>query len=562
MKNIFFFVILIAFTSKSYAQQWDWARKGDGVYCDHYGVCTDANGNVYITGGFFGNPSITFGNFTLTSNGQGDIFLVKYDKNGTVLWAKSYGGSFDDIAHSVTTDAAGNVYITGYYSSSSITFGNTTFTKNNNYCTTTFVLKHDTNGNLIWARSQRPTTCSQTYGIATDANANVYITGKCDGTITFDTVTINFPHWSDFFLMKYDSSGNALWGRGGGGGGGYNDCAYSTTTDQSGNVLVTGVFRDTISIGNYTFQASPFNLEDIFIAKYSPNGNVLWAKWYGGKYYDYGMGIKTDFNGNVFITGSFYSPSINFGNIVLTNTDTTTAPNTYSKLVNADIFLAKLDANGNELWAKNFGGKKMDMGEKIGIDFLGNVYLTGEFEDSTIAFGNFILTNRSDSNCYWGNDILLTKFDQNGNIIWAKSVGGRSEDFGSDICVDLNGVYIAGYSGSPTICFGNDTLTSNSSKVYVAKLFNRLGGTTTEIQEQEINNNINIFPNPTTGKFNIESSENISSIEITNLLGEKVFTSTIDHQRSTIDLSFQPKGIYFVEMISDDIRQTRKIIIE
>src|SRR5690606_8330373 len=123
-------------------------KSADGIYGDGgYGISTDANGNVLVTG-FFGSPSITFGSTTLTnasSTGKDELFIVKYDPNGNVLWAKSAGGINGDWGNSISTDANGNVLLTGYFSSSSITFGSTTLTNAGSY--DIFIAKYDSSGN-------------------------------------------------------------------------------------------------------------------------------------------------------------------------------------------------------------------------------------------------------------------------------------------------------------------------------------------------------------------------------------------------------------------------------
>src|SRR5690606_28720910 len=105
-----------------------WATHAGGTGNDNSNsVSTDALGNVYITGNFM-SESITFGTDTLTRKGYSDIFLAKYDARGNALWAKSVGGTKRNYANSVSADASGNVYITGYFDSDSITFGTTTLT--------------------------------------------------------------------------------------------------------------------------------------------------------------------------------------------------------------------------------------------------------------------------------------------------------------------------------------------------------------------------------------------------------------------------------------------------
>ena len=199
----------------SYAQTPIWARSSGGPLIGWNRAtssATDAFGNVYITG-IFQSPTIVFGTFSLTNARPltDDIFIVKYDPNGNVLWAKSAGGTQNDWANGITTDANGNVYITGSFYSPSITFGTSTLTNVGSGCT--FVVKYDNYGNLVWAKASLESGYSIGYGIAVDTTGNVYVTGSFFGaSITFGSTTLTNSNPSDnlTFLVKYDKYGNVL----------------------------------------------------------------------------------------------------------------------------------------------------------------------------------------------------------------------------------------------------------------------------------------------------------------------------------------------------------------
>lgn len=128
---------------------------GGGNSDSGQGILIDVSGNVLLTG-IFTSPSITFGNTTKTNLGQNDIFLVKYDASGNILWAKFSGGLSSDIISDISTDASSNIVVTGYFLSSSITFGKTTLTKTGSAAI--FVAKYDASGNLLWAKSEGGTS--------------------------------------------------------------------------------------------------------------------------------------------------------------------------------------------------------------------------------------------------------------------------------------------------------------------------------------------------------------------------------------------------------------------
>lgn len=185
------FVIAIL-NSNAQSPNWQWAKNAGGASLDYaYSVATDVNGNTYVAGGFQ-SSSITFGTATLANAGGGsvsDMFIVKYDATGNVLWAKSAGGTSADDAYSIITDASGNVYVVGYFQSSSITFGSTTLTNAGAY--DMFIVKYDASGNVLWAKSAGGTNHDAANSVITDASGNVYVAGYFQSSsITFGSATL------------------------------------------------------------------------------------------------------------------------------------------------------------------------------------------------------------------------------------------------------------------------------------------------------------------------------------------------------------------------------------
>lgn len=402
-----------------YSQNWLWAKNAVGTAQDAgTSVSTDAAGNVFITG-YFSSPTITFGSTTLTNAGGyfygspcSDLFIAKYDANGNVLWAKSAGGTYYDAGRSVCTDASGNVFVTGQLGSPTITFGSTTLT--NVGSSDLFIVKYDTNGNELWAKSAGGINYNcQGFSVSADAGGNVFVTGQFgDSNITFDSIMLSSGgNSSSVFIVKYDVNGNVLWAKSAGGG--VDNVGTSVSADAGGNVVVTGTFySSTLTFGSTTLiNAGSW---DIFIAKYDTNGNVLWAKSVGGTANDQGNSVSTNADGNIFVTGFFGTPTINFDSITLTNA----GPGNYY-----DLFIAKYDAGGNVLWAKSAGGTSKDGGYSVSADAGGNVFVTGFFYSSSITFGSTTLTPSVDnciSNC---DPMFIAKYDANGNVLCASALG-------------------------------------------------------------------------------------------------------------------------------------------
>jgi len=426
-----------------------WSKRfGGSNYDEGYSVSVDSSGNVYITGTFY-SSTIDFGGGTLTNAGWSDIFLAKFDSNGNHLWSKRFGGSDYDWGYSVSIDSLGNVYITGTFYSSTIDLGGGALT-NAGY-DDIFLAKFDSNGNHLWSKRFGGSDRDCGNSVSVDSSGNVYITG------TFYSSTIdlgggaltNAGGW-DIFLAKFDSNGNHLWSKRFGGID--DDRGRSISVDSSDNVYITGYFNSSkIDFGGGALTNAGY--DDIFLAKFDSSGNHLWSKKFGGNDYDYGYSVSVDSSGNVYITGTFYSSTIDLGGGALTNAG------------GWDIFLAKFDSNGNYLWSKKFGGNDYDYGYSVSVDSSGNVYITGTFYSSTIDLGGGALTNAG------GWDIFLAKFDSNGNHLWSKRFGGSDHDYGYSVSVDSSGnVYGTGYFVGSNIDLGGCPLSSaGGSDIYLIK---------------------------------------------------------------------------------------------
>lgn len=303
---------------------WVWAKSPTGVNDNAYEctISTDLQGNVYV-GGCFYSLTVTFGSFTLTSpaNGNEHLFLVKYDPSGNVLWASGAVCTYSNGITSLAMDAAGNIYIAGYYDSD-ITFGS--FTLQNAGSHDVFLVKYDPNGNVIWAGRAGGNDCDAAESVAVGASGDIYITGFfASSSITFGSVTLtNTEDGYDIFIAKYDANGNVTWAKSGGGI--YDDYGRGVDTDPSGNVYITGEFHSmTMTIGPYTLtnqNVTPgFDRSDMFIAKYDANGNVLWAKSAGGNQSETVNSLSVDTAGNVFLPGNYFGDTITLGSSTFTN---------------------------------------------------------------------------------------------------------------------------------------------------------------------------------------------------------------------------------------------------
>ncbi len=571
MKKLLITTLLAIFCISLNAQtpNWAWADSPVGSYTDEgHRIATDASGNVYAVGYFY-SKNITFGNYTLTNaspvNALGrDIYMVKYDPYGNVLWATSEGGIINETITGICIDNNGNIYLTGYYSSTSFSFGATTLNNvsdtNSSYLDDIFLVKYDASGNVIWAKTHGGNHIDESRGISIDTSGNIYITGYFGSvSIDFGTTTLTntstFIQKYDIFMVKYDPSGNVIWAKSTGGE--RDEYGENILIDLSGNIYTIGTFSSpSIICGTDTLiNASALNIPpytynptaDVFIVKYNPMGNVIWAKSFGGLEHDYSYDIASDQSGNVYVTGASNSDSINFGTISLNNK----YGNSYSS------FIVKFDSVGNILWAKLIRGDTYDLAPSISVNDSNQLYVTGSFESDSIVFGTTILTKTG--NYSYTSDIYIVKYDSSDSVLWAKLVGGIYSEFSNDISIDANeNIYITGSFSSPSISFGATNLTNSAASInntdmaiFVAKLGTNIG---MAVETNSINT-INIFPNPfsytTTIKTNVFLTD--ASITVYNINGQVVKKITgISGNEITLYRDNLPDGIYLLHLTENN----------
>lgn len=359
-------------------------------------------------------------------------------------WVMQAGGTSSESGDAIALGLNGNSYVTGYFYGTSC-FGPISLTSNGN--SDIYISKMDTNGNWVWAIQAGGTYFDAAKCVAVDSSDNVYVAGYFSETATFGSITLSSDGGWDIFVAKADSSGNWLWAKS---AGETNDeRGLGIAVDGAGGIYLTGYFENIAYFG--PFPLTSWGDSDIFIARLDMDGNWLWALNAGGAGSDVGRAIALCGNEHVCITGSFTETAM-FGNTALTSSG------------GKDIFVAKLDANGNWLWARKTSGASDESAHGIAVDSYAAVYLTGRFRGA-VYFGNTSLSSSGLEDCF------VAKLDCNGNWQWAVRAGGSGQDFGESVAVDnATNVYLTGYF-QEIASFGSTSFTCiGYVDIFIAKL--------------------------------------------------------------------------------------------
>lgn len=422
-----------------------WARTWGGTGNDRaYGAECDSEGNIYITGYFFGQVDFDTGDgeLILNSNGSRDAFLLKLNPLGDFMWAFSWGANDHDFGYAVDIDSYDDIYVTGYFANT-VDFdpGPSVVEHTANGGRDVFLVKYDSDGNLVWVHTWGGGDEDVGQNMWIDGNDNVYVGGHFDGTVDFDpgpgVVEYTSNGAAEAYISKFDIDGNLQWARAWGGTG--NDKVYSVTTDSIGNVLITGYFRYTVDFdfGDGEDLHTSLGSREGYLLKLDSNGDYIWARSWGGTGEDLGEGVSVGPGDNIYIAGDF-------SNVV----DFDPGPGEDIHISNGawDISLSKFNPDGDFEWARTWGSSKTDDVHRISIRG-GNVFITGHYNDTTDFDPSDEGVDNHTSNGL--TDFFLSKYDCFGNYNWTRSWGGTNSDYSRCVTSDyLGNLFIVGGFGA------------------------------------------------------------------------------------------------------------------
>jgi len=474
MNTKFFITLIFSFLSLNiYAQTPTWINSiGSSQNDDSYSIDYDAFGNVYVCGWFSGtadfDPSI--GVFNMTSPGSTDVFVAKYTPSGQFLWAFKIGQTNRDGAMRIKINNAGEVLVTGYVRGNNIDFdpGVATYLLNAPGLAGTdpghsgdiFLAKYTSNSQFMWAfiiSGQYQSDIGE--GLDVDDSDNIYLVGAINATS--NTVADADPGVGVFdlagagkghaFVAKYTTNSNFIWAFQLGTWGFNSTVRRIQIIPGDTAFYITGHHISTnadFDPGPGVFPLTSNGGEDIYLGKYSLNGNFIWAFSVGSAIQDVGMELQIDANNDPYISGFFAGLNIDF--------DPGPSLNTLSSLGASDGYLAKYSKSGTYLWAKSIGSANVDI--CWGFDIFNNkVISTGEFTNTVDFDPGPAIYNLTSAG---GSDIFISQYDTMGNFLCASNIGGNQNERGfSLLTINSDSIILCGSFSTNNLDF-DPTLTT------------------------------------------------------------------------------------------------------
>ncbi|TSJ48015.1 gliding motility-associated C-terminal domain-containing protein [Fluviicola chungangensis] len=447
--------LILIICSLCFSVTWTWSQTwGASTFSQTTNEAADIELNSlnesYVAGYFSGQTS--FGPSTSLSSSQGntDAYVAKYTTSGALLWVKQFGGLAADKAVDLAVGPDQNIVVTGQFFGS-VTFGSTTLVSNSN-SKDIFIVKLDPAGNVLWARKEGGSSPDNAYKVTIDNSNNILLTGEYQGTATIGATTFTSNNGSfDLFIAKYDSGGTPVWSLSGSAD--LDDRGLSVAVDASNNIFFTGQFSNTLTFASNTYVNNGINVG--FLCKLNPAGQVQFLHLMKAGYvlpYD----VEINLNNEAVVVGDF------LGNMLYYDQNgSNSIQNPYDK----QIFVLKTSNTGQYTWNQTLGSQNELSARALSIDPGNNIFVTGYFkcdlsqiQDSTESLFNSV----------GFKDPYLMKLSNGGSRTYIKQFGGKLDDEGKGVAVKLTdkpllcGSYTSDLNFVPsTAVLGNDNFTFN-----------------------------------------------------------------------------------------------------
>ncbi len=523
-----YYFIIILFSSFTIAQPGIiWQKTIGGTLQENLNSCVYDNINGFLIGGTSSSP--ISGDKIDINRGVNDVWIIKFNINGTLEWQKTIGGNNTDGLYKIINDSDGG-FILGCSSSSNISGEKTEDSRGlNDY----WLIKIDSQGNIIWQKTIGGERIDVLRSITETSDGGLLIGGYSDSIISGEKtenprgILFEFDYW----VLKLDSNNNVEWQRTIGGD--LSDRLYTVKTTTDGGYILGGESLSNISAEKTEDCRGDF---DYWLVKLDIQGDIEWQKTLGGNGLEVYADLIETIDGGFLVGG--YSYSGISGDKTMDN---------YSDF--ADYWIIKLNNIGEIQWQKVIGGFESDYLDSISQKPDGTTVLGGSSHSN--------ISGDKTENSRGLSDFWLVLIDENGEIIGQKTIGGSAVDGVKDVLITPNGNYFVGGNSLSGIS-GEKTETNRGQSDYWVML---LEPDVLYVKEQ-LFSNLKIFPNPTVQLVTITFQKLFNGKIIqTDLSGKQIQIKSIKDKESLSLEIIGGEGVYFLTFEDEKgVNQTFKVV--
>lgn len=406
------------------------------------GVAVGPQGDLWLGGGFA--AAIDLGGGALTAVDASDAFVARFAADGSHVWSRRYGGLRDQAVTALRIDDAGDVVVGGAFHGP-IDLGGEPFLTEWDL-PSTFLAKLTPAGDHVWSTAAQGHT--QMLGMVLDDLGAPVLTGYIRESTSFGDVLLTPSGPDDAYLARFDADTGALQSARAYGEGDNQD-AFGVAFGPDLGVAFTGGFNGVIDVDGVKLGTDDAT-SDVFVICVDADGNHRWSRVFGGSSWDFGTGVALAPGGDLLLVGVF-EESIDLGGGALVSAG------------DRDLFVARLDGDGNHLWSRRFGDEATQQYVKVAVDARGDIVLFGAFS-GTLDFGGGPLTSAG------GLDLFVAKLDALGEHVWSRRAGDAAEQFATDVAFDASGrVLVTGRFEGKVDLGGGELTSAGGSDVFVAR---------------------------------------------------------------------------------------------
>jgi hypothetical protein len=546
-----FNLILIMLFSKSFCYAQSYTFYGSKIYGGNSGEAIvqilKLNNDLILAGR---SASDTSGNKTspnciINNAARNDLWLVSIDTALNVLWNKSFGGNNQE-------DGPGKII----YANNQLLFGCSS--KSDSSCSKEtrskivgggvsdfWICSVDSVGNKLWEKTYGSPGNDDTPSITLLSDGNYLILGTGSSGVGFDRT---YPGWGsyDFWALKLDAQGNKIWDKSFGGTGGnifYTSNSYNFLNaafpTENGSFVFCGNTNSPVS-GNIS--DAGYGGFDFWIIKVDSAGNKIWDRRYGGSQADYCSQLISTMDGGFLLLGVTNSPQ-----------DGTVNEAPIGGVLNADVWLIKLDSAGNEQWDRRYGGTGKDFGLSAVIAPGGGYWISA----TTSSPVGFDVSEPG----YGLADYWIFKIDSAGNKLWDKRFGGPDDDFASNfVLMPDSSIFLCGYSYPGTSAVKSEYGYGGTDYWVVHFKYDDSAVGVTDYAANALQ--LTVTPNPAKEAVTISSKTAMKNIELFDMSGKKVFERKLLHSFfEKIMLNGLGNGVYTLRVATDEGMANKKVVV-